>query len=179
MEQDSDKLIQEQLKTLPIELQRAIALTPWRNFVGNVARANNLQGDSFKNLETEAMLVIYGFENQNDFVGNIMRELSLDISRATMIAGTVDKQVFSRISNKANELANEKPTDTLQSTQNNAIKSTTLAPSVTVENDLPMIVPNEKAKVALTFEDRKKLVPSIPDNKHHYEGGKDPYREQI
>lgn len=175
--------MEEQLKNLPLALQRAIALTPWRNFVTNVSKANNLNEDQSKNLETETLLVIYGFENQNDFTNNIIGELSLDVSRATAIAKEIENQVFTIVLSKANELNTVGEEETLQSgnEKDQNIQTTTLATTVIAErsNDLPMVVVGERPKTALTFEERKKLVPNIPDNSSHYEGGKDPYREQF
>lgn len=180
MDQDTNKLIDEQLKTLPQALQRAIAQTSWRAFVGNVAKSNNLTAPQKESLETEVMLVIYGFEAQSDFLGNIMRELSLDIARATMIANDVDKQVFAPILEKANELQAEAGEETLQSVPEQTVESTPIASTVVVERHEEISAPaQDKPKSTLTFEERKKLVPQIPDNKPHYEGGKDPYREPI
>lgn len=164
MEQDTDKLIAEQLLTLPVALQRAIALTPWRSLVATVAGANQLQGDAMKSLEAETMLVIYRFESQDDFVGNLMRELSIDNTRATLLAGEVDKQIFAPILTKANEVAQEiKP----------EVVSTVVAEYHT---ELPVV---NKQGDKPTLEERKHLVPNIPDNRVHYKDSPDPYREPI
>lgn len=180
MDQDTNKLIDEQLKTLPPALQRAIAQTSWRVLVGNVAKNSNLTDPQKESLETETMLVIYGFEPQSDFLGNIMRELSLDIARATMIASDVDKQVFAPILEKANELQAEAGEGTMQSIPEPVVESTPIASTVVVERHEEISAPTiEKPKSTLTFDERKKLVPQIPDNKTHYDGGKDPYREPI
>lgn len=179
MEQDTNKLMEEQLKSLPLALQRAIALTPWRNFVTDVSRANNLNEDQSKYLETETMLVIYGFENQNDFTNNIVGELSVDISKATAIAKEIDNQVFTIVLSKANELNIAGKEETLQSGNEKDPNIQTTTVIAERPNDLPMVVVGERPKTALTFEERKKLVPNIPDNKVHYEGGKDPYREEF
>lgn len=174
MDRDTDKLIEEQLKTLPQALQRAIALTPWRNLLTNIVKANNLQDEMAKNLETETMLVIYGFESQDDFSSNIMRELSLDVARATIIAGEVDKQVFAVILEKANEFQEASDKETPHSSQVIPINKPEIVSSAIVEKkpDLPMVIVK-----TLPFEERKKLVPDFLDNKHHYPDNNDPYRE--
>lgn len=161
MDQDTNKLIDEQLKTLPEPLQRAIVLSPWQTRVQEIARANNLSEPSAESLETETMFVIYRFENQEDFVSNIMRELSLDIAKATMIAGEVDKNVFSPILVRASELKDQKGEETH---------------IIEKEPNVPMIIEREKP---MSFEERKKLVPNINSSPNKYEGGKDPYREPI
>ncbi len=179
MDQDNQKIIDEQLRSLPAPLQRAISLTPWRNIVSDISKKFNLDEKSASNLSTETMIVIYMFEKPSDFLRNIMRELSLDIARATMIASDIDKQVFAPILEKANELQAEAGEGTMQSIPEPVVESTPIASTVVVERHEEISAPaTEKPKTTLTFEERKKLVPNIPDNKQHYQGT-DPYREQI
>lgn len=212
---EQQKLIDEQLKTLPQALQRAIALTNWRVIAKNIATANNLDESKSKNLETEAMLVMYGFENQKDFSANIAKELGIDAVRAGVIAGEIEEKVFNVVLAKANELQESGENETLQSAVNEPVEKQETTPNVVVEspkqddpNKKPINLiepPKEEEEVLLEppkpasspvslapstpqsqntskpkdFEERKKAVPEIPDNKSHYAGGVDPYREPI
>lgn len=179
MDQENQKIIDDQLKSLPTPLQRAISLTPWRNIVSDISKKFNLDEKSTSNLTTETMIVVYMFEKPSDFVSNLMRELSIDIARATMLANEVDKQVFAPILDKANQLQEEMGEETLQSTPEIKSETTPLATTVVVERPEEISASvMDKPKTALTFEERKKLVPNIPSNKTHYQGA-DPYREQI
>jgi len=178
MDQDTNKLIENQLKTLPQELQRAIAVTPWRNLVGSIAKSNNLDQPKGESLEMETLFVVYGFESQNDFVSNLMRELSINMDKAEKIAGEINVQIFLPILAKANEFSGSNPVETMQTSKEKTPEQTQLAPTVVVEKhtDLPMII--NRPKTALTFEERKRLVPNI-QSKSNYSGGIDPYREKI
>lgn len=137
MEQDTTKLIDEQLKSLPQSLQRAIALTEWRVITKNIATANNLDASKSENLETETMLVMYGFENQNDFPSNVARELEIDQVRADMIAREINEQVFTAVLDKANELESQKEGETLQSATPEPVKEPETTPNVVVEAPKP------------------------------------------
>ncbi len=183
MDTETQKLIDEQFKILPEALQRAITLTPWRNTVYDLAKLNNLDSNKTEKLETEVMLVVYGFESQNDLVKNITDNLPTDITRAKLLVEKIDEQILSEILSQANKIESEGPKETLQSivsTNTEPKEGVSLASTVIVEkhSDLPMIVEN-KPKTSLTFEERKKLVPNLPDNKSHYADKIDPYREQI
>lgn len=205
MEQETDKLIEDQLKTLPQALQRAITLTPWRVLVKNIATANNLDEAKSESLETEAMLVIYGFQPQEELVANITREIAIDPVFASILDKEIDEKVFQVVLDKANEIAATEGEETLQSAASAPVEPLEEAPQIVVEPPKPgeanqksvnLIPPPpeemklEPPKAELSpsslspggkppLEERKKLVPEMPDNKVHYQGGQDPYREPI
>lgn len=97
-----------------------------------VAVAQGLNTDKATSLETETLLVIYSIESEEDFVGNITRELGVDATQAQMLAKGVSSQVFSVITDKANELA-KGAGDTLQTTPDKPIETQEIAPRVVVE----------------------------------------------
>lgn len=78
---DLDKLTTEQLKTLPPPLQEALKTVPWRNSVQGIGASHGLDKEKTKTLETETLLIIYGFEPQENFKANLYRELGLDIKK--------------------------------------------------------------------------------------------------
>ena len=47
MENETDKLIAEQLKMLSPSLQQAISAVPWRNLVQEIGQKNNLTVDTY------------------------------------------------------------------------------------------------------------------------------------
>lgn len=195
MDPNQQKLIDDQLKTLPVQLQRAITLTPWRDLVRVVAKNNNLDAGKSESLEMETMLVIYGFEPQGDFSKNLMRELSIDPGRAGMIARNINDSVFSVVLKKANDLLALDQKDTLQSTPNIKPEAQELAPKVVVETSkfktsittpsINLIPPPPEEKLLAPLKPRPVAPPPAPVDtpakpvNPHYAGSPDPYREQV
>lgn len=195
MENDTDKLIKEQFERLPQPLQRAITLTPWKNLVEEIATSNNLDAES---LETETMLVIYGFESQDDFAGNLTSELAIGADKSAALAKEIDVKIFSAVLEQANKFASEKQ-ETLQSTPEITPKTQEIAPMVVVEaaptspvgsggqakapiNLIPP-APQVQKPIALTPPNLPIERPSIniveEKRPTAYPDGKDPYREPI
>lgn len=207
MEQDTDKLIKEQFEKLPQPLQRALTLTSWKKLVGEVALGNGFGPDKAEILETEAMLVMYGFESQDDFANNLARELSIGNDQAITVSKDIETKVFSVVLAKANELAQEQPEPTLQSPSE--VKSeVTQAPSQVVVNPTPkapinLISPEpeepkleapkpEASPVSLAKPNSPTIAPLAPKTSEEekpgklpetfakpsaYPQGQDPYRE--
>jgi hypothetical protein len=138
MENDTDKLIKEQFESLPEPLQRAITLTPWKELVRKVAQESNLDADKSQALETETMLVMYGFEPQAEFAKNIISELSIDSGGAGNISKSINEKVFSVVLAKAEELSqNTEPTLQSTSTPEQKPETQEIAPTVVVEKAAP------------------------------------------
>lgn len=199
MEPNQQKLIDDQFKTLPAPLQRAITLTPWRNLVGAVAKSNNLSQEQSQSLELESMLVMYGFESEDDFAGNVARELALDEARAKALASEVDQKVFAPVISKANELSQQGKGETLQTAPEAKPETQEIAPKVVVEPAKPitnnqspitkpsinLIPPPPPAEKPLELKpksivENKLSTPTVtPSVKSSYPSGQDPYREPI
>lgn len=164
MEQDTNKLISDQLKSLPLYLQRAITLTSWRDLVKSVAVSNNLDVEKTKNLETEAMLVIYGFESEDDLPTNIARELTLETGPAKMIAQNVYDKVFAPVLAKAEEIKGSTDGDTLKSIPENTPETQEIAPRVVVEPVKPFDSAQGKPPINLIspMPEQPKLEPPKP-----------------
>jgi len=95
-----DKLIEEQFKKLPLNLQSAIKLVPWKTLVSEVGKANALDSEQIASLEQETMLIIYGFEDPNDFIDSISREVGVENSIATTIANDIAEKILNQITEK-------------------------------------------------------------------------------
>jgi hypothetical protein len=136
MEQDTDRLVEKKFKELPVPLQRAITLTPWRKMVQDIAAAHNLDPEKFDDLETEAMLVMYGFQSQDDIVSNITTEVGVDKTQAEILAREIVTEVFRIVLEKAEKLSQE-TTVTLQNVEENKPETQEIAPNVVVEAPKP------------------------------------------
>src|SRR3989344_7016317 len=104
---EQDKLIEEQLKTLPPNLQQAINAVPWKSLVQEIGKQNNFSDEQIASLEQETMFVIYEFENPVDYPTNIIRELNISEKMAYAIVESVTNKIFDPILKKIDEY--EKP----------------------------------------------------------------------
>ncbi|MBX4198841.1 hypothetical protein KW800_01005 [Candidatus Parcubacteria bacterium] len=179
MEQDTDKLIQEQFKTLPQPVQRAISLTPWRKLTRGISIMNGLDEAKADSLETETMLIIYSFDSDDNFAANIARELGIDMSKAVTLAKEIEDKVFAVILAKATELA-QKTDETLQSMPDTKPATQEIAPRVVVEqsgasapsvNRIPLEAPPQELKLEPPVMNASKTslapanLPSMPADK--------------
>lgn len=169
---ETDKLIEEQLKTLPPNLQQAIGAVPWKALVQEIGKANALDTEQIVSLEQETMLVVYGFENPDDYVLNIVREVGVSEEVAYTITGSVADKIFESILKKSEE--SEKPVTPVAA----PVSIPTTPPA-----NLPMVEKGEVAHDVPHVEQPKPEVKpeqpkvSLPD--YRYEGGQDPYREPL
>lgn len=163
-----DKLIEEQFKKLPLNLQRAINAVPWKSLVEEVGRANALNAEQIALLEQETMFIIYAFENPDDYVSNIARELNMSEEIAYTIAESIGNKIFVPISDESERQNIATPTDI-----------PAIPPII-----LPMVEKGEVAHTVPHIEQPNPSTPlgasnqtkvSLPD--YRYESGKDPYRE--
>ena len=163
---ETEKLIAEQMKTLPQNLVQAINAVPWKTLVQEIGRTNTLDAEQIASLEQETMFIIYAFEPSEDYIANIMREVRISEDVAYTIAESVADKIFDPISEKSEEYENA-PTSAG-------------VPEIPPTN-LPMIEPGEVAHEVPQIEPKtlsgKPMGVPLPD--YRYEGGKDPYREPL
>lgn len=174
---ETDKLIEEQWKILPPNLQQAINAVPWKSLVNEIALLNKLGFEQIAIVERETMFIIYGFENPEDYIENIVREAMIDEVTATTIAEAVNDKIFEVIASKVEGVEKtEKPT-----AENRPV------PEIPLTN-LPMV---EEGEVAHSVPHIEQLITtstpppikpepakvSLPD--YRYPDGKDPYREPL
>ncbi|MEX2013872.1 MAG: hypothetical protein WD896_00775, partial [Parcubacteria group bacterium] len=98
--EDREKLIENQFKKLPEALQEAIQIVPWRSVVKEIALLNKLDLSQIVAVERETMFVIYGFEDEKNYLANIMREAKLEEAVALSITAALNERVFKVIVNK-------------------------------------------------------------------------------
>ena len=158
---EQEKLIEEQLKTLPSNLRQTIGAMPWKALVQEIGKTNALDTEQTVSLEQETMFVLYAFENPTDFVSNIMREVSVTNEVAETIAESIADKIFDPILERSEEGGGESA------------------------KNLPMV---EEGEVAHTVDSKQYTVdrekepteePKAPLPDYRYSEGKDPYREPL
>lgn len=175
---EQDKLIEDQLETLPLNLQQAIKTVPWKALVQEIGKANILDTEQIVSLEQETMLVIYAFENPNDYISNITREVGVSEAVAYTIAESVSDKIFDPISKRSGEL--EKPTvPEIPPTNLPMVEKNEVAHDVVhIEPTTNPSTPLGASKQPTTNQEQPKSEQSkvsVPD--YRYPGGADPYRE--
>ena len=192
---ETDKLIEEQRKTLPPNLRQAIDAVPWKLLVQEIGRANTLDAEQIASLEQETMFIIYAFEPPEDYIANLVREVGISEDTAYTIAESITKKIFDPISQKSESgKATEEPIVITLETKEEALKELSrrsmknqnppaLVPELAPSN-LPMIEEREVAHdapqiepKALSQEIKSEPKVSLPD--YRYEGGSDPYIEPL
>lgn len=163
---ETDKLIEEQIKKLPETLRLAIDSVPWKTLVQEIGRANSLDTGQIVSLEQETMFILFGFENSNDYVSNVAGNVGISEDASYTIAESVVDKIFTPISEKSK--GHENPT------------TSAIVPEI-APNNLPMVEEGEVAHTVPHVEQPEtKSEPvkvSLPD--YRYTEGKDPYREQM
>jgi hypothetical protein len=94
---NNDQLIQEQLKSVPQEVQEAISKVPWKDRVKDIAKREGLDAEKSQALETETLLIIYGFLPANEYGANINSELGLNDEATGRIVKLVSDEIFADI----------------------------------------------------------------------------------
>lgn len=175
---ETDKLIEEQLKTLPLELQQAIESVPWKNLVQEIGKQNNLTKEQVSSLEQETMLIIYGFENPTDYSANLVREVGLDQTAAENLASAVWDKILGPISQKVEVKESgipEIPSVNLPVVEPPFAQDTIMVKKGEVAHEVPHAEPTTSNQRPTT--EKPKISVSAPD--YRYPENKDPYREPL
>lgn len=183
---DTEQLIEEQFKRLPAEMRQALNTIPWKSSVKEIALLNKMTFEQVEIVERETMFVLYGFENPEDYISNLMREAQIDEPTATSIATAVDEKIFAEIVKQLEAKPEEQTTP-------DKVTLPEIPPS-----NLPMIEDGETVHDAAPMAESDKLPvpePVLPPltsalsqsakaeapkpAAQKYEGRVDPYREPI
>jgi hypothetical protein len=97
METDTNKLIQDKWDSLPLDIKQALTNIPWKNRVRDIAQIETLDGDETDQLETELLLVLYGFVPPEDLTHNLVTELSLEEEQAERIVKMIEDRIIADI----------------------------------------------------------------------------------
>lgn len=183
---ETEQLIQEQLKRLPPELRKAIEAVPWKALVTEIANTNTLSPEQSSTLEKETMLIIYGFEPPQNYIDNLIRELKVEEDAAITITEAINEKIFGEIKRESGRGANgnlpaveggEKAHDVTHDKTLDAMPKPALQPAPTPTPG-PVAPPQTSVKTrphSDTSVDKVSLT--TPD--YRYPGGADPYREPL
>lgn len=94
MENDTNKIIAEQLKRLPPELKQALASIDMTSHLQALRNKYSLLIDKLGILETEIWLVMLGLESPDEFTNNLMRHVGLSANDATLISKDINERIF-------------------------------------------------------------------------------------
>lgn len=97
MEQETQKIIADQLSTLPESLKNAITAIDYPRKLEVITKSNKLMIDQAGKLEMETTLVMLGLEPLADYVGNLERELEIPKEKAITIANDANELIFKNI----------------------------------------------------------------------------------
>ena len=177
---EADILIKAQFDRLPKELQGALNAVPWKSLVNEISGLKTLSLEQVETIERETMFILYGFENPNDYVANMMREAQIDEPTATAIAGQVDekilKQIAARIEKPQQEPAEEKPSvpEIIHSNLPMVEEGETVHDVPHVEQPPTSSPPPTSASAPVATKPGAQTPPTV-----HYPSGQDPYREPL
>lgn len=171
---ETKKLIDEQWKALPDNLKHAIEKVPWKTLVQEIGNQNTLDEEQLLSLELETMFILYGFENPNDYVSNVTRNVTLSEDTAYLIADSVVEKIFNPISKLSEE--DKKPSEPASTLPNNQSNLPMVEEGELIHDVLPLERAAETIK-GEGEEEKNEQKAKLPD--YRYEAGKDPYREPL
>lgn len=186
MNNDDQKLIDEQLKKLPPELAQAIASTFWQVRVKEIAKENKLSPEQAATLERETMLVVYGFDDPRNFIDNLTRELGVSDDVATTIATSIEEDVLEVIAVKAEGKSAPEEGDLPMIESGEVahdvphIENAPVPPPAPKPQPAPQPAPTPAPTGKSKPSDATKLTKvELPTPNYTYSKGQDPYREPL
>ena len=171
---EEEQLIKEQFEKLPKSLQEAIEAAPWKSSVNEIVLLNKLSLEKAAIIERETMLIIYGLENPESYVENIMREAEIDGDTALTIAKSVDERIFKPIAEQVEKYSQEKASPVAEASHSNL----PMVEEGEVAHDVPHVEEPAETKIEINTpeEDSK---PKLQTPNYSYHPGQDPYREPL
>jgi hypothetical protein len=110
MDAETKKLIQEQYAKLPKQLQDAIQSSHVDEMIGAIAAQNKLHIDQIDVFKNEVMLLMMGFTDPIEFVGELQKSLGVAADVALKIATDTNEQILLPIRDKVeNATSNSTP----------------------------------------------------------------------
>ena len=97
MDEESQKIIEEQMKKLPEDVKQAIISVDYKTKLQEITKRQKLLIDQAGKLEMETTLVMIGLEPLSDYMDNLQREMDLPPVRAKEVAMDVDENIFKPI----------------------------------------------------------------------------------
>jgi len=156
MDGETKKLIQEQYAKLPKQLQDAIQSSHVKEQIAAIAQTHKLHIDQLDPFENEVMLLMMGFTDPIEFIGEIKNTLSVDAETAQAVAIDVNHQILLPIREK---MENGQPFEAPKAPSvPPAIANTPVAPaaSAPMAGEKSVVMPSA-AKATMPIADIKPL----------------------
>ncbi len=112
MNEETKKIIDEQMKILPADVKMAISSLDYRKKLEEIVKRQRLMIDQAGKVEMETTLVMIGLEPLSDYIENLARELDVNEDRAKQIAMDVNENIFKSIRKSLENMEGEIETDT-------------------------------------------------------------------
>src|SRR3989344_1586142 len=97
MNPELKKIVEEQFRTIPGELQEVLLAKQTSAEIQRIAKDSGLSPDKTATFEFEVMLLLLGLALPKEFVGNLSRELNIPVKDAETVAKKVDVRVISPV----------------------------------------------------------------------------------
>jgi len=97
MDEETQKIIDEQLKRLPKDVKEAIISVDYKAKLQEIVKRQKLLIDQAGKLETETSLIMIGLEPLTDYINNLQKELNVSALRAKEISLDVSENIFKPI----------------------------------------------------------------------------------
>ncbi len=97
MNEDTHKIIEEQMTKLPADVKEAIISIDYESRLREITKRQKLLIDQAGKLEMETTLVMIGLEPISDYISNLESHLELSTERAQEIASDVNENIFKPI----------------------------------------------------------------------------------
>ena len=97
MDNDTQKIISDQIAKLPAPIRNAIASVDYPAKLEQIAKDNKLMLDKAGKLETETTLVMLGLEPLADYLDNLQNNAGLTKNEAIAVAHDVNETIFKSI----------------------------------------------------------------------------------
>jgi len=107
MDQETSKIIQDQLAILPEDVKQAIFSVDYKKQLQEIVKRNGLLINQAGALELETTLTLIGLELQEDYIENIARELELPREKAVIVAHDVDELIFKNVRNYLKKISDD------------------------------------------------------------------------
>jgi hypothetical protein len=152
---DNDKLIQDQFNSLPLDVKESISRVPWRERVEDIAKRESLDTDKASALEIETMLILFGFENPDNYTQNIVTQVEIDEGMAERITKEVSDEIITDIEKQYEMI------DAISHKDKVKLPQTTQAPIVSRSSQIPGSTNLTPTQTALPTSSS---LPEIPPN---------------
>jgi len=97
MENDTNKIIEEQLNSLPDALRNTILNSGWEKKVHDLAKKHQLHIDQEGDLVNETFLVLLGLELAKNFQQNLIGNMHVDQTTAEALVNEIGAEIFAQI----------------------------------------------------------------------------------